>query len=90
MSQNQKRILQGIVVSTKMEKSAVVKIETLKMHPKYHKRVKHSKKYAIHDEKKICAAGDLVEIIECRPISKTKKFALHRVLKKAAVVEVVV
>lgn len=89
MSETQKRTLQGLVVSDKMQKSAVVQVETLKIHPKYHKRVKHSRRYAIHDEQNACAVGDLVEIVECRPRSKTKKFALSKVIKKAAVQEVV-
>lgn len=67
-----KRVLQGVVVSTKMDKSAVVRVERRVMHPVYKKYVKRSKKYTAHDEKNLCKVGDTVQIIECRPISKTK------------------
>ncbi len=85
-----KRILTGIVVSDKMQKSAVVKVEAVKIHPKYLKRIKTSKKYSIHDPENLCKEGDLVEIIESRPISKTKKFALSKVLKKGVAQKAVV
>ena len=67
-----KRVLQGVVVSTKMDKSAVVRVERRVMHPVYKKYVKRSKKYTAHDEKNLCNVGDVVQIVECRPISKTK------------------
>jgi small subunit ribosomal protein S17 len=82
MSLKGKRILTGVVVSDKMQKSAIVKVETLKMHPKYQKQVKDTKKYAIHDEKDEAKIGDLVEIVESRPLSKTKKFALIKIIKR--------
>lgn len=85
-----KRVLEGIVVSDKMQKSAVVKVEAVKIHPKYHKRVKTSKKYAIHDPENQCQEGDLVEIIESRPLSKTKKFTLAKILKKGVAKKAVV
>ena len=67
-----KRVLQGVVVSTKMDKSVVVRVERRVMHPVYKKYVKRSKKYTAHDEKNLCQVGETVQIIECRPISKTK------------------
>ena len=67
-----KRVLQGVVVSTKMDKSVVVRVERRVMHPVYKKYVKRSKKYTAHDEKNLCTVGETVQIIECRPISKTK------------------
>jgi small subunit ribosomal protein S17 len=67
-----KRVLQGVVVSTKMDKSVVVRVERRVMHPVYKKYVKRSKKYTAHDEKNLCKVGETVQIIECRPISKTK------------------
>ncbi len=82
MSLKGKRLFTGVVVSDKMQKSAVVKVETLKMHPKYQKQVKDTKKYAIHDEKNEAKVGDVVEIIESRPISKTKKFALNKIIRR--------
>ena len=66
------RVLQGVVVSTKMDKSVVVRVERRVMHPVYKKYVKRSKKYTAHDEKNLCKVGETVQIIECRPISKTK------------------
>ncbi len=69
-----KRILQGTVVSDKADKTITVLVETQVSHPKYKKRVKVSKKYAAHDETNKCKTGETVKIIECRPISKSKKW----------------
>ncbi|MCD6528362.1 30S ribosomal protein S17 [bacterium] len=74
-----KKQLIGKVVSTKMHKTVVVSVERLKVHPKYKKRYKSSKKYKAHDEKEECKLGDKVIIEECRPISKEKRW---RVIKK--------
>lgn len=71
-----KRILQGIVVSDKMDKSVVVKVERRVMHPVYKKYIKRSKKYTAHDENNLCKVGDVVQIIENRPISKTKTWVV--------------
>ena len=67
-----KRILQGVVVSDKMEKTVVVRVERRVMHPIYKKFIRRSKKYHAHDEDNTFKAGDTVRIRECRPISKTK------------------
>jgi len=67
-----KRILQGVVVSDKMEKTVVVRVERRVMHPIYKKFIRRSKKYHAHDEDNTFKAGDSVRIRECRPISKTK------------------
>ena len=75
----QKKIVKkfkGTVVSTKMAKTAVVVVDAFKMHPKYKKRYKVSKKYKVHDEKGSAKAGDTVEFVECRPLSKDKKWRL--------------
>lgn len=69
-----KRILQGTVVSDKADKTITVLVETQVSHPKYKKRVKVSKKYAAHDESNKFKTGETVKIIECRPISKSKKW----------------
>jgi len=69
-----KRILQGVVVSDKTEKTVTVKVERRVMHPLYKKFIKRSKKYAAHDEENVCKVGDLVSIRECRPISKSKRW----------------
>ncbi|MBN8827089.1 MAG: 30S ribosomal protein S17 [Sphingobacteriia bacterium] len=74
-----KRILQGVVVSTKSNKTAVVKVTRRTKHPKYGKTVTVSKKYAAHDENNSCKEGETVEIIETKPISKTKKWEIVQV-----------
>lgn len=75
--------LEGIVVSTKMQKTLVVEIGRLEKHKKYGKYVRrHTKVYA-HDEKGEAQLGDMVSVIECRPYSKLKKFRLGKVLKRA-------
>ncbi len=67
-----KRILQGVVVSDKQDKTVVVRVERRVKHPVYKKIVRKSKKYAAHDEGNACKEGDVVRIQECRPISKNK------------------
>jgi small subunit ribosomal protein S17 len=69
-----RRILQGTVVSDKMNKTVTVLVERRVMHPKFKKYVKKSAKYSAHDEANICKAGDVVSIEECRPISKNKSW----------------
>lgn len=69
-----KRVLQGIVVSDKMDKTVVVQVSRRMMHPVYKKTIERSKKYAAHDEQKKFKIGDKVSIIESAPISKTKKW----------------
>ncbi len=71
-----KRILQGVVVSDKQDKTVVVKVERQVMHPVYKKFVKKSKKYAAHDENNQFKLGDTVSIQECRPISKNKTWTV--------------
>lgn len=67
-----KRVMQGVVVSDKGDKTIVVKVERRVMHPIYKKYIRKSKKYAAHDENNAFKIGDLVKIQECRPISKRK------------------
>ncbi len=69
-----KRILQGVVVSDKMDKTVVVKVERRVMHPIYKKFIRRSKKYSAHDELNQFKIGDVVRIRECRPLSKTKSW----------------
>ena len=71
-----KRILQGVVVSNKAEKTASVLVERKIMHPVNKKYIKRTKKYAVHDEKNICKIGQIVKIQENKPISKTKCWIL--------------
>ena len=75
------KLQSGVVVSNNMDKSIVVKIERKIKHPIYKKTIKRSKKYIAHDEKNQCQIGDLVQIAECRPLSKRKRFRLHKLLK---------
>ena len=69
-----KRIMQGVVVSDKMDKSVVVNVERRTQHPLYKKFIRRSKKYVAHDENNACKEGDVVQIQECRPISKRKSW----------------
>lgn len=71
----------GTVVSVAMNKTAVVKVDAMKLHPKYGKRYKVTTKYPIHDEKKTAKVGDKVRFVECRPLSKTKRWRLMEVVK---------
>ena len=71
-----KRILQGVVVSDKQDKTVVVKVERQVMHPDYKKFIKKSKKYAAHDENNQFKIGDEVRIIEAKPYSKTKTWTV--------------
>ncbi|MBQ8651627.1 MAG: 30S ribosomal protein S17 [Alphaproteobacteria bacterium] len=72
-----RRVLQGVVVSDKCDKTVTVKVEERVMHPKYKKYVKLHKKYAAHDENNAFKVGDFVKIIESRPISKSKKWVVE-------------
>lgn len=77
--------LVGRVVSAKNNKTITVLVETHKMHPLYHKRVKSSKKYSVHDETNKAKVGDVVRIVETKPISKTKHFYLKEIVKEAVI-----
>ena len=79
-----KRKLQGVIVSKKMQKTIVVKVERIKEHPKYRRRYKVHKKYKAHIEDKEYNVGDKVVIEECKPISKDKRW---RVVEKVGVDE---
>jgi len=83
MSQVGKKLKVGTVVSNKMNKSIVVKVESILKHPLYKKTIKRSKKYLAHDEKEICKEGDTVRIIECRPLSRRKQWRLMEVLSES-------
>jgi len=72
------KLQSGIVVSNKMDKSIVVKIERKIKHPLYKKTIKRSKKYIAHDEQNECQVGDLVQIAECRPLSRHKHYRLFK------------
>lgn len=69
-----RRVVQGVVVSDKMDKTIVVLVERRIMHPLYKKFIRRSSKYAAHDEANACKIGDKVRIRECRPLSKRKRW----------------
>ena len=83
--ESKRTVLTGKVVSSKGDKTITVLVETYKKHPLYGKRVKYSKKYTAHDEKNIAKEGDTVRIISTRPLSKTKRYELDKVLVEAVV-----
>jgi small subunit ribosomal protein S17 len=72
----------GKVISTKMDKTIVVEIENLVMHPLYKKSVKRTKKLKSHDERNECSVGDVVRIEESRPLSKDKRHRLIEIIEK--------
>jgi small subunit ribosomal protein S17 len=74
------RVLVGKVVSNKMHKTAVVEIERAYTHPRLKKVVRSSRKYKVHDEQQLAGVGNIVEIYEGRPVSKTKYMYLHRIV----------
>ncbi|MFN3301542.1 MAG: 30S ribosomal protein S17 [Patescibacteria group bacterium] len=76
------RRFKGVVVSDKMDKTIVVRVERIKVHPKYKKRYKVHKKFKVHDEKNEAKVNDWVIFEECRPISKEKKWRLVSIIKK--------
>ena len=81
MERNSRRVLTGTVVSDKTEKTITVLVERYKKHRLYGKRVKQSKKFAVHDEMNQAKIGDVVKITETRPLSKTKRFRLLEILE---------
>ena len=84
MTENTKlaRALVGVVVSNKMTHTIVVKVERKIKHPVYGKYIKRTKKYHAHDQDNSCSIGDTVQITECRPISKTKSWALDKIIER--------
>lgn len=73
----------GRVISTAMDKTAVISIDDNVKHPKYGKVIKRSIKVHVHDENNECGVGDKVEIMETRPLSKTKRWRLSQIIEKA-------
>lgn len=85
MKEKAKKEFVGKVVSDKNNKTITVLVETYKTHPLYKKRVKSSKKYCVHDESNKAKKGDIVKIVETRPISKTKSFYLKEIIKERVI-----
>jgi small subunit ribosomal protein S17 len=83
---NDRKVQVGKVVSDKMEKTIVVAVETYKKHDLYHKRIKYTKKFKAHDESGEAKIGDVVKIMETRPISKDKRWRLVEVVEKAVII----
>ena len=78
-----RKTLTGTVVSDKMEKTVVVQVERLTLHPKFKKYVRKKKKYKAHDEANMCRIGDRVLIMETRPLSRDKRWRITATLEKA-------
>ncbi|WP_438449139.1 30S ribosomal protein S17 [Gorillibacterium sp. sgz5001074] len=83
---NERKVQIGKVVSDKMEKTIVVAVETYKKHDLYHKRIKYTKKFKAHDENNEAKIGDVVKIMETRPLSKDKRWRLVEVVEKAVII----
>lgn len=80
---NLRKVRQGVVSSNKMDKTITVSIQYKEKHPIYKKFVSKTKKYHAHDEKNECQIGDVVRIMETRPLSKSKRWRLIEVVEKA-------
>ena len=78
----------GVVVSKKMQKTVVVAVETFKRHRIYKKILRHTRRFKVHDEKNACGLGDLVRIVETRPLSREKRWRVAEVLVRGEVAEV--
>ena len=74
----------GTVVSNAMEKTVVIKVESVVKHKLYHRFVKRSRKFMAHDEENTCKIGDRVQIVECRPLSRHKRWRVSQVLERAS------
>lgn len=83
---NQRKVYRGRVVSAKADKTITVVVETKKTHRKYGKQLKYSKKYTAHDENNSAKEGDIVRIMETRPLSKTKRFRLLEIVEEAVII----
>ncbi|MEE8413610.1 MAG: 30S ribosomal protein S17 [Dehalococcoidales bacterium] len=78
----------GRVVSNKMDKTVVVSVRTVKHHPLYRKIIRGAVKYKAHDEKNECGEGDIVRIVETRPLSREKRWRVEEIITKKEVVEI--
>ena len=86
MERNQRKVYQGRVVSDKMDKTITVVVETKRNHPVYGKRINYSKKDKAHDENNTAKTGDIVRIMETRPLSKDKRFRLIEIVEEAVII----
>lgn len=83
-----RKIRLGRVVSNKMDKTAVVTVESSRHHPKYGKLVRRVTRYKVHDEKNECSPGDTVRLVETRPLSREKRWRVAEIITRAAQIEV--
>jgi small subunit ribosomal protein S17 len=79
----QRRTLEGRVVGNKMDKTVVVRVDRLYRHRRYKKVVRAAKKFKAHDEQNACQVGDLVRIVESRPMSREKRWVVQEILERA-------
>ena len=86
MERNQRKVYQGRVVSDKMDRTITVVIETKRNHPVYGKRINYSKKLKAHDENNSAKTGDIVRVMETRPLSKDKRFRLVEIVEEAVII----
>jgi len=84
----QPKFQQGVVVKNKMDKTVVIGVTTKKPHPLYGKYVTRTRKFVAHDEENRCGVGDTVSIMESRPLSRTKRWRVMEIVKKAAEVDI--
>src|SRR5712692_4836763 len=87
-SQPHRKVLQGTVVSAKMQKTVVVAVENFKRHRLYKKTLRRTKRYKAHDEHNTCVLGDMVRIVETRPLSKEKRWRVAESLVRGKVDEI--
>ncbi|HEX2059786.1 MAG TPA: 30S ribosomal protein S17 [Thermoanaerobaculia bacterium] len=83
MERGRRQERRGVVVSSAMDKTIVVKVDVLKVHPRYKKVIRRSQKFHAHDEQNQANVGDVVRIVETRPLSKTKNWRLAEVVEAA-------
>jgi small subunit ribosomal protein S17 len=83
MERGNRKVRTGTVVSDKMDKTVVVAVETLVTHPLYRKQLKRTSKFKAHDENNECSQGDVVKIMETRPLSKDKRWRVINIVEKA-------
>lgn len=84
LERNKRKARQGVVISNKMDKTVVVRVDTTKRHPKYQKVITYSKKHYAHDESNSLKIGDTVAIMETRPLSKLKRWRVVERIAEAA------
>ncbi|TRZ95251.1 MAG: 30S ribosomal protein S17 [Dehalococcoidia bacterium] len=86
--EKKRKVRTGKVISDRMDKTVVVLVESLRRHPLYKKVVKHASKFKVHDETNACKVGDIVKIVETRPLSKEKCWRVMEIISRKEVAEV--